>query len=73
MLANLHFCCLATSQAAHYSASGELSEESELWGPIRCRNKPLANPCQTYPTSVTCSRGQPSASQAHLALATKDF
>lgn len=30
MFDSRHFTCLGTSQAAHYSASGELSEESEL-------------------------------------------
>lgn len=68
-----HFCCLNASQAAHNLETGELSEESELQWQRRCRNKLLANPSQTYQTSVTCSAGQPSASQAHLALETKDF
>ena len=33
--------------------TGELSEESERQWRRRCRNKLLANPCQTYQTSVT--------------------
>lgn len=47
--------------------TGELSEESEPQWQRGCRNKLLANPCQTYQTSVTCGAGQPSASRAHLA------
>lgn len=72
-LDNLHFCCLDASQPAHILETGELSEESELQWQRRCRNKLLANPCQTYQTSVTCCAGQPSAWWAHLALEMKDF